>query len=244
MSLNAYQTAKDLADRYDDEGGEDLISVMVKDVFPGKICLVSSFGAEAALLLDMASKVDKALPVVFIDTQKLFPETLAYRDMLIARYAFTNVKTYYPDYADTSRSDPGEDLWSRDVNACCYIRKVKPLEKALQGFDAWITGRKRFQGGTRKDMPLIESAGGRVKINPLANWDRNDVAKAFKERDIPLHPLKEHGYLSIGCMPCTSIPDDPDDPRSGRWQGQEKTECGIHLDEDGKLVRSHSTIMD
>lgn len=222
-----------LLDRYGDLDGEALLGPLIRKEFPGKIALVSSFGAEAALLLAMAAQIDPGLPVIFLDTQKLFPETLAYRDLLTAHLGLKDVRTIYPDYADTARRDPEGKLWSGDVNACCYIRKVKPLQKALKGFDAWITGRKRFQGGLRGDLAPVESADGKVKINPLARWSAVEIEKEFKARDLPEHPLKAAGYLSIGCAPCTALPANADDPRSGRWQGQEKTECGIHLGKDG-----------
>ena len=238
MAINSHQLSKDLLERFGHQSGEELLSIMTKDIFPGKLCLVSSFGSEAALLLDMVSRIDKKLPVVFLDTQKLFPETLEYRDQLIAHFNLKDVRTYYPDYNNVSRSDPEGILWQSDVNACCYMRKVEPLQRALKGFDAWITGRKRFHGSVRKDIPLIESADGRVKINPLASWSREDIGIAFEERGIPRHPLVEQGYLSIGCAPCTSLPENADDVRSGRWQGQDKDECGIHLGDDGRFHRS------
>ncbi|GJL84798.1 MAG: phosphoadenylyl-sulfate reductase [Micavibrio sp.] len=244
MSINSYQMAQDLLQRFEDKDGEELLSTIIKDVFLDRICLVSSFGAESALLLDMVSRIDPAFPVIFIDTQKLFPETLEYRDKLIKHFSLQDVRTYYPDYAETSRSDPHETLWKNDVNACCYIRKVEPLERALKGFDAWITGRKRYHGATRENMPLIESANGRIKINPLAKWNKKDIGNAFEKLNAPAHPLTSKGYLSIGCQPCTAIPNNPDDTRSGRWQGQEKTECGIHLDGNSGLQRSKDKIMD
>ncbi len=233
MSINSYQTAQDLLEHHGNKSGEELLSAMIKEVFPDRICLVSSFGAEAAILLHMVSRIDPSLPVIFIDTQKLFPETLEYRDTLIKHFSLKDVRTYYPDYVDTSRSDPNSNLWKSNTNACCYIRKVQPLARALKSFDAWITGRKRYQAGTRTDMPLIEALDGRIKINPLATWTRRNIQETFKKHKIPEHPLLEHGYLSIGCMPCTSVPKDLNNPRSGRWSEEGKTECGIHLGEDG-----------
>lgn len=231
--MDSVKKSAQLQEKYRGSDAASLLAAIIKEEFPGRLALVSSFGAEAALLLDMVAKIDPALPIIFLDTQKLFPETLAYRDLLIKRLGLKDVRTIYPDYADTSRRDPDGMLWGRDVNACCYIRKVRPLQKALKGFDAWITGRKRFQGGLRTDMEQIESADGKVKINPLATWGMEDIAKEFAARNLPEHPLKAQGYLSIGCKPCTSLPENKDDPRSGRWQGQEKTECGIHMGTDG-----------
>src|SRR5690606_200614 len=128
---------------------------------------------------------------------KLFSETLAYRDLLIERLGLCNVRTIYPEYSDTGRFDPEGTLWDSDPGACCYIRKVKPLNRALKGFEAWITGRKRFQGGLRSALPLVEAAEGRLKINPLAGWSAKDIAAEFVRRALPEHPLKAAGFLSI-----------------------------------------------
>lgn len=230
---DSVKRAAELQKKYRDSPAETLLAGMIRDEFPGRIALVSSFGTEAALLLDMVAKIDAAVPVIFLDTQKLFPETLAYRDLLTDLLGLKDVRTIYPDYADTSRRDPDNTLWSRDVNACCYIRKVRPLQKALKGFDSWITGRKRYQGGERTGLASIESTDGKVKINPLATWSIEDIAREFTARNLPEHPLKAQGYLSIGCAPCTSLPQNQNDSRSGRWAGQGKTECGIHRGADG-----------
>src|ERR1700761_232529 len=144
--MNAIERSKELLEKYSRQDGKDLLNPLILDEFPGKIALVSSFGSEAAVLLAMVAEINPALPVIFIDTQKHFPETLAYRDDLINRLKLTDVRIIYPDYADKERDDPDGTLWSLNVNTCCYIRRVRPLQKALKGFDAWITGRKRFQG--------------------------------------------------------------------------------------------------
>lgn len=229
MAIDSVTLAKTLESTYGQLSGESLLAPVIKNAFPRKLCLVSSFGAEAALLLDMVAKIDPSLPVIFLDTQKLFPETLAYRDTLIQHLGMKNVRTIYPDYADTARLDPDGILNTVDTNSCCYIRKVKPLHRALKGFDAWITGRKRYQGGLRTELPTFEAFEGRVKINPLAAWSRSDIENAIKARGLPEHPLKEQGYLSIGCLPCTDLPASAEDIRSGRWKDSGKIECGIHL---------------
>lgn len=226
-----------LKQKYEGSAPEELLRVFITEQFTDKIALVSSFGVEAAVLLDMVAKTDRATPVIFLDTKKLFPETIDYRDMLIDRLGLTNVKTYYPDYIDTSRDDPNEDLWQSNPNACCFIRKVKPLKKALKGYDAWVTGRKQFQGGLRKSLSQIEYMEGQIKLNPLALVSAEDIMAEFKRRDLPRHPLQDQGYTSVGCIPCTALPLDADDSRSGRWQNSDKTECGIHLGEDGKFRR-------
>lgn len=239
MSFNSVIAAEELLSRYGALDGEALLEPLIEhELIKGRLCLVSSFGTEAALLLSMVAKIDPALPVIFLDSQKLFQETLAYRDELIKLLGLKNVQTVYPDYSDTTRDDPEGTLWETRANACCYIRKVKPLQKALKNYVAWITGRKRYHGGLRSNMPVIESFEGRVKINPLAAWSPEDIAREFIARKLPEHPLKAKGYLSIGCLPCTDLPVSGQDARSGRWKGSDKEECGIHLDEYGKFRRS------
>ena len=145
-----------------------LMRLAVEDLFPGRIALVSSFGVDSAVLLHMASEIDKALPIVFVDTLHLFPETLAYRNSLITRLGLTNVETSRPDKKALAEADPENFLWATDPDRCCELRKVMPLAKALEGYEAWITGRKRFQAASRAALPLFETEGERVKINPLA----------------------------------------------------------------------------
>jgi phosphoadenosine phosphosulfate reductase len=215
--------------QYGDLSARDLIAALARHEFPGRIALVSSFGAESAVLLHMVTAVDRGLDVVFLDTGKLFGETLRYRDQLIDRLGLTNVKTIVPDPTALAARDPDGTLWSRDANACCAVRKVAPLARALAPYDAWINGRKAFQGGARAALDTIEVADGRFKINPLAGWTRADIDRYFADHDLPPHPLMADGYLSIGCMPCTTRVAPGEDPRAGRWRGTPKTECGIHL---------------
>lgn len=208
---------------------EDLIAAAAQE-FAGRIALVSSFGAESAVLLDLVAQVDPALPVVFLDTGKLFGETLRYRDKLVSRLGLTDVRVIRPDPAAVAAADPDGILWTQNHDRCCHVRKVEPLARALAPFDAWISGRKRFQGATRAALPRVEADGRRVKINPLADWSRADLDRAFADRDLPRHPLEEDGFLSIGCMPCTDRVAPGEDIRAGRWRDNAgKTECGIHL---------------
>lgn len=209
--------------------GKELLKTFLCDVSPGRIALVSSFGAEAAILLHMAAEIDKATPVIFIDTQKLFPETLSYCNDLVTVLGLTNVKTLQPAPLRIAQEDPHGNLWQFNPDQCCQLRKTEPLEKALEPFSGWITGRKRIHGGLRQNLPLIELSNGKIKLNPLANWTMTDISTYFKENKLPIHPLYDQGYLSIGCMHCTVKTQNHDDPRSGRWAGTEKTECGIHL---------------
>lgn len=207
---------------------EDFLAEAITQRFAGRIALVSSFGTEAAVLLHMVSRIDAAVPVLFLDTGKLFGETLRYRDALIARLGLREVRVLRPDADALAREDADGLLFHRDADRCCAIRKVEPLDRALAGFDAWINGRKGFHGGARAALPLEEADGPRVKLTPLAGWNARDLDAYFARHDLPRHPLQADGFLSVGCLPCTERASNPDDPRSGRWAGQGKTECGIH----------------
>lgn len=196
--------------------------------FGGRIALVSSFGAESAALLHLVASVDPATPVLFIETGKHFVQTNAYREELTDFLGFTNVRPIRPDENEVSQADPRGDLWKRDNDACCALRKVRPLGKALEGYDAWITGRKRMHGSLRSFLPLVEAAPPHIKVNPLARWSAADLDKYMSAHDLPAHPLVESGFSSIGCWPCTAPTAPGDDARAGRWRGLAKTECGIH----------------
>lgn len=228
-SVWAETKSRQLAGRFAGLDGLGLIRA-ARAEFGDRIALVSSFGAESATLLDMVARVDPTIPVVFLDTEKLFPETLAYRDALVERLGLADVRTILPDTADLDREDPDGTLWRRDPDRCCHLRKVLPLERGLARFDAWISGRKRFHGGDRTTIPLVEPDGGRVKVNPLAGWSREELDTYFAVRDLPPHPLVADGFLSIGCAPCTRPVAPGEDIRAGRWAGTGKTECGIHAD--------------
>ncbi len=213
---------------------EELLREVLGNHMLGDAALVSSFGAESAVLLHLVAQADPSVPVLFLDTGKHFPETLAYCDTLVARLGLTNVRTIAPDAETIEKRDATGLRWSYDPDGCCEIRKVVPLEKALAGFDASITGRKAFQASTRNALPRFELDGDRLKFNPLADWTKADIDAYFAAHDLPRHPLEAQGYLSIGCAPCTSIVKPGEDPRAGRWRGWEKTECGIHTAvEDG-----------
>jgi phosphoadenosine phosphosulfate reductase len=193
-----------------------------------RLAVVSSFGTESAALLKVMADVDPAIPVLFLDTGWLFEETLAYRDTLIERLGLRDVRSIKPLDETLSREDPERDLWFSDPDACCRIRKVEPLARALKPFSAWINGRKRFQGGTRAAIPVVEQDGERLKFNPFANVSRDEIVAIFASAKLPAHPLVASGYLSVGCMPCTSRTSADEDARAGRWRGRPKTECGIH----------------
>lgn len=206
-----------------------LLRFVIEDMFPQRIALVSSFGAEAAVLLHMVAQIDRNLPVLFVDTRQLFPETVAYRDRLVEICGLGNVQNILPDAERLRQEDPENFLWAQDPDRCCAIRKVEPLTRALAPYDAWISGRKRFQSLSRAALPLLENDGERVKINPLANWTAQEIDDYFNAHDLPRHPLVAKGYLSIGCIPCTSPVKPGEAARAGRWRGSGKTECGIHV---------------
>ena len=222
------ELARALNAKYGDCDAPALIEAMIRREFAGWIAGVSSFGAEAAVLLDLIARIDRATPVIFLDTGKLFRETLDYRDALVERLGLTDVRGVVPDPATLAAHDPVGGLWRCNPDTCCQLRKVAPLETALAGFDAWITGRKRYQGGEREALETIEVVGGRIKINPLAHWSRGDVEAYLADHGLPRHPLVGRGFASIGCLPCTHRVEAGEALRAGRWAGREKTECGIH----------------
>lgn len=206
----------------------DAIIARAIEEFPGRIALVSSFGAEAAALLHLVAKVDRRTPVIFLDTGKHFAQTLSYREDFAREFGLSDIRDIRPSAEEAAIEDPKGDLWRRDNDACCALRKVRPLGVALAGFDAWITGRKRVHGGLRAFLPIVEAAPPQLKINPLARWTGADVEAYAAKNALPAHPLVEQGFRSIGCWPCTAPTAAGDDPRAGRWRGLPKTECGIH----------------
>jgi phosphoadenosine phosphosulfate reductase len=219
-----------LAAEFESETAETRLRAAITDLFAGHIALVSSFGADSAVLLHMVSRIAPATPVIFIDTGHLFPETLIYRDQLVATLGLTDVRTVRPNAEELALEDPDVFLWSSNAQQCCRVRKVLPLGRALESFDAWISGRKRFQARTRQDLPVFEADGPRIKVNPLADWSAQDLLAYMAAHDLPRHDLVAKRYLSIGCIPCTSPVRPGEDARAGRWRGQAKTECGIHTD--------------
>lgn len=210
----------------------------VADITP--LALVSSFGAESVVLLHLVAQIAPDLPVLFVDTEMLFPETLAYQERLAKDLALTGIRRIRPDAGALAVTDPDSTLHRRDPDACCALRKTDTLEAALAGYGGWITGRKRFQAGTRQDLDIHETdEAGRIKINPLAFWDRDDIAAYIAAHDLPRHPLVARGYPSIGCAPCTTAVAPGEDDRAGRWRGLDKVECGIHFG-NGRLQRGEA----
>jgi len=214
-----------------------MLEGLLRERQAGRIAVVSSFGAESSVLLHLVASIDPATPVLFLETGKHFPETLTYRDLLAERLGLRDLRNLRPEPAELAARDESGLRWSYDPDGCCDIRKVLPLAAELAGFDISITGRKAFQAETRKSLPRIEidtsDALGRLKVNPLADWSPDDLARYMEEHELPPHPLVEMGYPSIGCSPCTSKVRPGEDSRSGRWRGWDKTECGIHLPGQG-----------
>jgi phosphoadenosine phosphosulfate reductase len=214
---------------------EDMLRELATEL-KGRIAIVSSFGAESAVLLHLVARMDRDVPLIFVNTQKMFGETLAYRDTLSEQLGFTDLRVFRPDPYDLAARDQTGLRWSYDPDGCCDIRKVAPLRRALMPFDAWISGRKGFQAKTREALPRFEIDEGKLKINPLADWSKPRLDAYFAEHKLPRHPLEAEGYLSIGCSPCTSRVKPGEDPRAGRWRGWDKTECGIHTPDPNEPV--------
>jgi phosphoadenosine phosphosulfate reductase len=222
--------AADVLDRaLRDASPAEVIAAALQTVGREHLAVVSSFGTESAALLKVMADVDPAIPVIFLDTGWLFDETLAYRDALIATLGLRDVRSVKPLEDTLLQRDPDRELWFSDPDACCRIRKVEPLARALTPFSGWINGRKRFQGGLRADIPVVAADGIRLKFNPFANITRADVEAIYAEAKLPPHPLTTSGFLSVGCMPCSSRAEPGEDARDSRWRGRSKTECGIHL---------------
>ena len=196
------------------------------------LAVVSSFGADSAVLLHLIAAVDAAISILFIDTGRHFPETLAYVETLTQSLGLKDVRHCGPRAAEVARLDPNTERAGYDPDGCCAFRKVAPLEAALQPFKAWISGRKRFQAETRSSVPHVESAAGRAKFNPLADWSSADIDDYRTQYGLPAHPLVAQHYLSIGCAPCTTPVFEGEDARAGRWRSTAKVECGIHVARD------------
>ena len=223
--------AAEMNARFEGVSTHDMLADLLAGELNQRVAAVSSFGAESAVLLHMIAQIDKDVPVIFINTQKIFGQTLQYRDELSERLGLTDLRVFRPDPRILAAKDTTGLRWNYDPDGCCDLRKVEPLRRALAPFDAWISGRKGFQAGTRQLMPRFEEDEGRLKLNPLADWDKDRLNAYFSMYELPRHPLEAEGYPSIGCAPCTSKVRPGEDPRAGRWRGWDKVECGIHVAE-------------
>lgn len=245
LEQDLHGTAVDLAAAlnitYEGASAEDILAGTISD-FPDRVALVSSFGADSAVLLHMLAQVDRTLPVLLIETQMLFEETLAYQRDLADLLGLTNVQHIRPDAADLRQLDPADNLHRSDPDACCVIRKVAPLDRALRRWPVSISGRKRHQTAVRASMEVFEADGDRLKVSPLADWSAQDI-RAYRDRHgLPPHPLVARGFRSIGCQPCTTPVGEGEDDRAGRWRGTDKAECGIHYGADGRIVRAKMAV--
>ena len=231
LAENLTHQAMDVLSRTAELSAVDFLTTVLQHEFKDEICVVSSFGAESAVLLHMVAQIDPTTPVIFLNTGKLFGETLRYRDRLQTLLGLTDLRSIGPHPTDLAEKDSNEDLWQKNNDMCCHIRKNLPQERALKGFKAVLTGRKRFQTSQRGSMQRIEiddEAAARLRINPLADFTLEDLQAYLETHNLPKHPLVKDGYLSIGCMPCTDKVKEGDDYRSGRWSEQDKEECGMH----------------
>lgn len=227
----------DLNDRYKHHSATSVLEHALQDAQVGRTAMVSSFGAESVVLLHMISVMDRTTPILFLDTEMLFPETLTYQAELSERLGLTDVRVIQPNREEVFLHDNDGLLHQTDTDACCLLRKTVPLQRALDEFDSWITGRKRFQAGTRSALQFFENEENiRIKVNPLAHWAKDDVQDYMINNRLPRHPLVAKGYPSLGCAPCTSPVNEGEDERAGRWRDSGKVECGIHF-VNGKMVR-------
>jgi phosphoadenosine phosphosulfate reductase len=233
-----YGRAALLNARFAHSGAIEVIKAVYREI--GKVAMVSSFGADSVVLLRLIAQVDRNAPVLFVDTEMLFDETLEYQVRVADMLGLTNVHVIKA--GNTDFHDPAGTLHETDPNACCSLRKTAPLQKALSHYDGWISGRKRHQSGTRARLNMfeVEDNTPRIKVNPLALWSAQDTARFMKDTQLPRHPLVAKGYPSIGCAPCTTPVAEGEDPRAGRWRETEKEECGIHF-VNGKMVRTGDT---
>lgn len=234
---------KELAERrtllHRKSDAQTVLAHALDDQAIGPVAMVSSFGADSVVLLHMLSEIDKSAPVLFVDTEFLFPATLTYQRDVAEQLGLSDIRVIKPSRAALLERDVDGILHHFDPDACCALRKTEPLERALEGFGGWITGRKRIHGGARQSLPLFEKNARRIKVNPLANWTQPMVADYISQHDLPRHPMVAQGFPSIGCQPCTTAAKADEDPRAGRWRGQAKTECGIHFI-DGAMQRRAS----
>lgn len=223
-------TALDLArenDRLEGMTPEERLAFAV-DTFGRDLLFTSSFGAQSGVLLHLWSRVAKGLPVVFIDTGFLFPETLAYRDTLAARLGL-DVRVLRPDIPTAELvARWGEDIQKKDPDFCCGLNKVAPLAPLKEKARGWVSGLRRDQSRAREGVAILEEDGHLVRVHPIASLTKADVAAYLARHEIPEHPLVARRYLSIGCAPCTRAVEDGEDERAGRWSWTNKTECGLH----------------
>ena len=226
------------SDALEGKSPQEILSWAAETYQPG-LTLACSFGGPSGMvLLDMMMKIDRAVEVFYLDTDFLFPETYKLRDIAAAKYRFEPVGYMSLLTPSEQAKKRGDALWARDPDACCAIRKVEPNERALAGKKAWISGIRRDQSKTRGDIDIVQwdEKFGLVKLNPLASWTESQVWSYILDNGVPYNELHDRNYPSIGCTYCTKPVQPGEDPRSGRWQGFDKTECGLHVPEGQTAV--------
>lgn len=233
-SLELAEKARKLNEAFSGMSTRQMLSRLLHGRVAGRVAVVSSFGAEAACLLSLVASKDPSTPIVFLDTRKHFSETLGYVDDLMDQLGLTTLVRARPSLPSLAADDPDGTLNQRDSDRCCYLRKTLPMVAVLGNFDCVLTGRKRFQTSDRATMDIVEVQESWLRVNPLHNWTHAEVRGYLNDHGILEHPLVSQGYPSIGCEPCTQPSTDI---RGGRWAGTDKTECGIHITADGKVVR-------
>lgn len=234
-----YLPSEEMANRLNEEWASldtqsFLARVLEAEEQLGKVTLVSSFGAESAVLLHLAVSVHPDVSVTFLDTGFHFVETIEYRDELVSKLNLTRVRSARVDPLAEKRLDEHGWLHRVDPDRCCHLRKVEVLDRALRGFGGWVAGQKRFQSTQRQSIERVEfdAERSKFKFNPLADWIAEDIEHYFSVHDLPRHPLLARGFRSVGCGPCTSAVGEDESARAGRWRGRGKLECGLHRPKD------------
>ena len=220
---------KALNSKFADGVPRSILEHSILNLFKNKIAYVCSFGTESAIILDLISKIDKDLPVIMLNTHFLFKETIEYKNELLKLLGLKNYREVFPDEKMLNKYDVDNNLWKKNQDKCCNLRKVVPLEKSLNEFESWISGRKSYHLGDRQNLKAFELINNKIVVNPLFNSTKKFIEDYFLLNNLPRHPLFEQGYLSIGCSHCTVKAKNILDPRQGRWSDKTKTECGIHL---------------
>ena len=242
MTQSGVYTAEELAQlsaELEERTPQESLRWAVDEFFPDLTLACSCGGPSGMVLVDMISKIEPRVEVFYLDTDFLFPETLETRDRVIERYGVNAVAYKSKLTPEEQARQHGDEIWLRNPDLCCQLRKVEPNQRALTGKRAWISGLRRDQAATRRETPIVQwdEKFGLVKVNPLARWTEADVWSYIVRNDVPYNPLHDQNYPSVSCTYCTKPVQPGDDPRSGRWQGFDKVECGIHLAGPIPLVR-------
>ena len=237
-TLLADDHVRDLNQRFETAAPEDIVRWALAEAGLGRIAIASAFQAEGTCLIHMATRVVPDVPILFLETGFHFAETLAFKERLTEQLGLNVVDLVGEYTVERQTEEFGPRLYERDPKLCCQLNKVAPFDRALRGFDAWLTSMRRDSAWTRRNTPIVsqtefEDGTTLVKVNPIAGWTRQQAWSYLKEHDLPHNPLYDLGFASIGCAPCTRMVFAGEDERAGRWSGLLKTECGIHVRESG-----------